>query len=124
MKPALAHYSATYVTRKVFFYGIVTILPYFLFVPEWPPLQVLLSPQVVGNLLFLGVVASMICFLVWNWVIRQLGPVTATNWAYFNPITTMLFAWWFLDETITLYFILGALLILLGMYLADRHSRL
>ncbi len=120
MKPALARYSAMFVTRKVFFYGVLTILPYFIFVPEWPPVEVLLRPQVVGNLLFLGVIASMVCFLVWNWVIRQLGPVVATNWVYFNPITTMLFAWWLLGESITLYFIIGAVLILLGMYLADR----
>ncbi len=120
MKPALARYSAAYVTRKVFFYGVLTILPYFLFVPDWPVVEVLTRPVVVGNLLFLGVIASMVCFLVWNWVLRQLGPVVATNWVYFNPITTMLFAWWFLGETITLYFILGATLILLGMYLADK----
>ena len=120
MKPALARYSAMFVTRKVFFYGVLTILPYFIFVPEWPPVEVLMRPQVVGNLLFLGVIASMVCFLVWNWVIRQLGPVVATNWVYFNPITTMLFAWWLLGESITLYFIIGAVLILLGMYLADR----
>ena len=123
MKPAMERYSTLFITRKVFFYGLLTILPYFLFVPEWPPMEVLLRPAVIGNLLFLGVLASMVCFLVWNWVLRQLGPIVATNWVYFNPITTMLFAWWVLGETITIYFALGALLILSGMYLADKRKQ-
>ena len=122
MKPAMERYSTLFITRKVFFYGLLTILPYFLFRPEWPAMEVLLRPAVLGNLLFLGVLASMVCFLVWNWVLRQLGPIVATNWVYFNPITTMLFAWWVLGETITVYFVLGAILILSGMYLADKRK--
>ena len=67
-----------------------------------------MKPQVVGNLLFLGCLASMICFLTWNWCISKLGAVKATNWVYFNPITTMIFASLVLDEKITPYFLAGA----------------
>ena len=74
------------------------------------------------NLLFLGVVASMLCYLLWNWVIGKLGAVVATNWVYFNPITTIGFAWWLLDEKITIWFLLGSTLILVGMYLADKRK--
>lgn len=124
MKPATERYSTIFITRKVFFYGLVTIIPYYLLVPGFPTLSVILSPDVLCNLLFLGVVASMLCFLVWNWVIRKLGAVVATNWVYFNPITTIAFAWWLLHEQITPWFLLGTILILLGMYLCDRKSLL
>ncbi|MBR1548299.1 MAG: DMT family transporter [Prevotella sp.] len=120
MKPATARYGTLFITRKVFFYGLLTIIPYYIIYPDFPPIDVILSPQVLGNLLFLGVVASMICFLMWNWVIRRLGAVVATNWVYFNPITTIAFAWWLLDEQITPWFLLGTVLILTGMYLCDR----
>ena len=120
MKPATKRYATFFITRKVFFYGLLTILPYYLWVPDFPSLEVIFSSGVLWNLLFLGVVASMICFLVWNWVIRQLGTVVATNWVYFNPITTILFAWWLLHEQITPWFLLGSLFILVGMYLCDR----
>jgi drug/metabolite transporter (DMT)-like permease len=73
-------------------------------------------------LLFLGCVASMMCFLAWNWVIKQFGAVVATNYVYLNPVTTIVFAWFVLGEPITLWFILGTLFILLGMFLAD-HTR-
>lgn len=121
MKPAAEHYSAMFITRKVFFYGVLTILPCFFAEPAFPPLEVMLSPRILANLLFLGCVASMICYLTWNWVMARLGAVKATNWVYFNPITTIIFAWLILDEQITVYFLAGSALILFGMYLCNRR---
>jgi drug/metabolite transporter (DMT)-like permease len=66
MKDVLRRYDAFFITRKVFFYGIVTIMPYYLVVPGFPPFEVLLRPVVVSNLLFLGVVASMLCYVMWT----------------------------------------------------------
>ena len=123
MKPATERYSTLFITRKVFFYGLLTIIPYYLIVPGFPSLDVLLRSDVLWNLLFLGVVASMICYVAWNWVISRLGAVVATNWVYFNPITTILFAWWLLHEQITIWFLLGTVFILLGMYLADKGKK-
>ena len=122
MRPALEHYSSLFITRKVFFYGLVTIIPYYIFVPGFPTLTTLLRPDVLWNLLFLSVVASLLCYLAWTWVISRLGAVVATNWVYFNPITTILFAWWLLNEQITVWFLLGSVLILLGMFMADRKK--
>jgi len=51
---------------------------------------------------------------------KKLGAVTATNYVYFNPVMTVLFAWFVLSEQITVYFLIGTVLILTGMYLADR----
>ena len=123
MKSVSNHYGAAFITRKVFFYGVLTILPYYLFIPGFPPMEVFCRPQVFGNLIFLGCLASMICFLTWNWCISKLGTVKATNWVYFNPITTMIFASWVLDEKITPYFLVGATCILLGMYVTDKKTR-
>jgi len=123
MKIAVERYDTLFITRKVFFYGLLTIIPYYLFVPAFPSLDMLLRPEVLWNLLFLGVVASMLCYVLWNWVISKLGAVVATNWVYCNPLVTILFAWWILSETVTPWLILGTLLILFGMYLADRKHQ-
>jgi len=125
MKVAVRIHSSLFITRKVFIYGLLTIIPYYILVPSEAsifisPSSFLFPLSTFLNLLFLGVVASMLCYLIWNWVIGKLGPVIATNWVYFNPITTILFAWWLLDEKITIWFLLGSALILLGMYLADK----
>ena len=123
MKWVSAKYGAAFITRKVFFYGVLTILPYYIFYSTLPTAAVLTKPVVMGNLAFLGCLASMICFLTWNWCISKLGAVKATNWVYFNPITTMIFASWVLGEKITPYFLAGATCILLGMFVADRSTK-
>ena len=121
MKQVLKRYSSFFITRKVFFYGIVTIIPYYFVHPDFPSVEVLLRPEVFWNLLFLSVVASMVCYVMWNWVISKLGAVVATNWVYFNPIVTILFAWWLLHEKITAWFLLGSMLIIVGMLLSERR---
>ena len=126
IKAAAERYSSLFITRKVFIYGLLTIIPYYILRPSEVSLFThnysLFTLPVVLNLLFLGVIASMVCYLLWNWVISKLGAVVATNWVYFNPITTICFAWWLLDEKITIWFLLGSALILIGMYLADKRK--
>ena len=121
MKTAIRRYSSLFITRKVFFYGILTILPYYLIVPGFPPMELLLQADVAANLLFLGCIASMVCFLTWNWCIRRLGAVEVTNWIYINPLATIVAAWLVLGESITPYFLAGSTFILCGMYLTEKR---
>ena len=121
--PANKRYDAVFITRKVFFYGLLSMIPYFLVWPEFPAIGELLRPTVLWNLLFLGCVASMLCFLTWNWVVKKLGAVKTTNYVYFNPVVTVIFAWLWLSERITVFFVIGTLLILAGMYLCNKKVR-
>ena len=126
MKAVVDKYSTLFITRKVFIYGLITIIPYYILKPSEASIFTtsffqFFNLSILLNLLFLGVVASMLCYLLWNWVISKLGAVIATNWVYFNPITTIFFAWWLLHEQITIWFLLGTVLILTGMYLADKR---
>ena len=123
IKQVSENYSSVFITRKVFFYGLLTMIPYYMVTGGMHNLGVLRDSRIIFNLLFLGCVASFGCFLGWNWVIRHLGPVKTTNWVYFNPITTIVFAAWLLGERITPYFLIGTLCILSGMYIAAKRSR-
>ena len=122
MIPANKRYDAVFITRKVFFYGLLFMIPYFLLFPETPALSVLRRGDILLNLFFLGSIASMACFLAWTWVMHKLGAIVATNYVYLNPLVTILFAWWILNEQITPWFLVGTVLILLGMYLADKKK--
>ena len=122
MIPANARYDTVFITRKVFFYGLLSMIPYFILRPGLNTHLLLGQPALLWNLLFLGCVASTLCFLAWNWTIKKLGAVVVTNYVYFNPVVTILFAWLLLSESITIYFLLGTLLILVGMYLSDKRS--
>ena len=121
MIPASKRYDTVFITRKVFFYGLVSMIPYFAVYPGLGVDIVVGQPRLLANLLFLGCIASMACFLAWNWVLRKLGAVVCTNYVYFNPVVTVIFAWAILNEQITFYFVFGTTLILTGMFLAEKH---
>ena len=123
MIPAGRKYDSVFITRKVFFYGLLTIIPYYIWRPEELDFsKITFTSSVLFNLLFLGCMASMACFLAWTWVIKRLGAMVTTNYVYLNPVATIVFAWWILSEQITPFFLLGTVLILLGMYLADKKK--
>ena len=65
----------------------------------------------------------MLCFVLWTWVMKLLGAIVATNYVFLNPIATIVFAWWLLDEQITVWFLMGTALILVGIYLADKKRK-
>jgi drug/metabolite transporter (DMT)-like permease len=123
MIPACKRYDTLFITRKLFFYGLLTMIPYYIVYPEWPSLKTLLRPDTVLQLLFLGAIASTLCYYLWGWVIRHLGAVMTTNYVYFNPVVAILCAWTVLGERITIWFLLGTVLILLGMFLADKKKK-
>lgn len=120
MKKMANRYRTTFITRKIFFYGVLTILPAFLFRPWQSEVSVLLEPSVLFNLLFLGVLASLACFVVWNMVLKQLGTVRASNYIYLNPLFTLVGSAVFLGEQLTIVALMGAVLILGGVYWAGK----
>lgn len=122
MRKLLNRYDTVFITRKIFFYGLLTILPAFLFSPWQMKLSALTEPGVLLNLLFLGVIASLVCFVVWNIILKRLGTIRASNYIYLNPLATMLGSAFLLSEPITYMMVIGAGLILGGVYLAGRRQ--
>ena len=121
MKRVMGRYNADFITRKVFAYGLLTILPYFAAVsPLNTSPDILTQPQVLGNLLFLGFLASTGGYLLWNWVMQQLGAVKSTNYIYFQSIITMIAGAIILHERITLMAVIGVLILIFGMIRALR----
>lgn len=121
MKKMSWRYRTTFITRKIFFYGILTILPAFILHPWQFSLSGLWQPAVWMNLLFLGVLASLVCFVVWNIILKQLGTVRASNYIYLNPLFTLIGSAVLLDEQFTVMSLMGAMLILGGVYWAGKR---
>jgi drug/metabolite transporter (DMT)-like permease len=108
------------VTRKVFTYGLLFLLPVLpLFDFRFGLERLLVLPNLL-NLLFLGVVASAICFVTWNYAVHVLGPVKTSVYIYLVPVVTIIVSMIVLHETITLVSAMGMGLILTGMALSER----
>jgi drug/metabolite transporter (DMT)-like permease len=115
-----SQHTTVFITRKIFFYGTLTILPLLLKEPLTMDTSVLFRPLVWINILFLGIAASLFCYILWNVTINKLGIIRSTNYIYLIPLVTMITSAISINEKITLYAGLGALLILLGLYLVEK----
>ena len=118
----LKKYPSALISRKVFFYGMLTIVPVLL-VKGWTfPAGRFLEPKVLLNTLFLGVVASLACYALWNSVIKRLGTVGSSNYIYLNPLFTLIAAALLLGERLTPVAIAGCLITLIGVWTGSRSS--
>lgn len=120
LKRLNGHYSTLFITRKVFFYGIITLLPFILFSSDIFHTNLLSDPLIIANLLFLGVVASLLCYIMWNSAVKELGVIQTSNYIYFVPLVTLLTSAIVINEQITTIAILGSIFILLGVYVAEK----
>lgn len=120
MRKLSGRYSTMFITRKVFFWGLVTLLPFLLLPGATYNPVALAIPAVWGNLLFLGLVASFACFAIWNKVMKEIGVVASSNYIYLNPVFTMMAAAMVLGERITWVAIVGLVLIAGGLYFTGR----
>jgi drug/metabolite transporter (DMT)-like permease len=118
-----ANYDAWFVTRKTFFYGVLSALPFLLFSPSLNnPIVMLSKPEVITNVLFLGVLASLVAYILWSNSVKYLGPVTANNYMYLQPIVTMVASAILINEKITVMGVVGCALIIGGLVIGDRVS--
>lgn len=114
-------YSTFFVTRKLFFYGVLTALPLLFFQHEPYHLHLLFeTPKYFLNLLFLVIMCSVAAYLLWNEAMKLIGSVAANNYLYLQPLVTMVAGWWFFGEHIYLWGYVGCALIIAGLVIADR----
>ena len=117
-------YSTLFITRKVFFYGMLTMLPFAFGRNETVDyLRTLTEPIVLLNILFLGLLASLGCFFSWNLALKKLGPVRVSNYMYLQPIVSLACSVAILHERLTVVAVIGCLFILLGLWLAEKRQK-
>ncbi len=123
LRPLSAVYSTWFISRKMFFYGVLTALPFLAMEQGTVPLSVLLDPEVALNLLFLGLFASMIAYLLWGQTVRHLGAVKAGNYLYFSPVVTLILCAVLLHEPVSVVGYIGCALILFGVILSEKIGK-
>lgn len=116
-------YTSLFITRKLFFYGVITALP-LLFIQHEPYHLGLLfdihKPEYLLNLLFLVICCSVVAYLIWNESMKILGSVVANNYLYLQPPITMVAGYFLLGEKIYLLGYVGCALVILGLIISDK----
>jgi len=74
-----------------------------------------LSAEAWASLLALGILGTGVAYVLYLWLIEQVGSVRASLVTYIIPIVAVFLGWAVLDETVGLNTILGGLLIVAGV---------
>ncbi|SIO27802.1 DMT family transporter [Halodesulfovibrio marinisediminis] len=103
-----------------FVLGWIMLLPWVLWEWTYAPL-VMPAPHVLGVFLYIGVGASLLAYLFWNYAIAAIGPAKSAIVYYSLPLFCGIEAWLILGETITWVHGLSGLLIVCGIVIANRQ---
>lgn len=112
-------YDTTLATRRIFGWGLLLMLPVLPFAGISTDAGRLLLPSAAGNLAFLGLGASALCFVLWNFALSRLGPVSVSQYIYLIPMVTVATSLLVLGEPVTLLALLGMALILAGLTISE-----
>lgn len=115
-------YTTIPMTRRIFFYGLLCMLPVILFSGMKLPAAEQLTMVNIANILFLGLGASALCFVSWNSAVRILGTVQTSVYIYAVPVVTTLASVWILKETVTVIGIAGIVMILSGLLMSQNEK--
>lgn len=113
-------YSTLLTTRRIFTYGILFMLPIVWIDGIDIQIEQFTNMTILGNILFLGIGASALCFVSWNSAVRILGAVKTSTYIYLVPVITITTSVIFLNESITWMIVLGTVLTLSGLFLSEK----
>lgn len=101
--------------RKINFYGLIFIMILFLITQDKTIPAAVFELKNILNILFLGVIASSLCILLWGYSVTGIGAVKTSRYIYLIPLITSVVSNFILHETFTIFKIIGMFLIISGM---------
>lgn len=113
-------YNTILITRHIFFYGLLFMLPALYIFGFTPDLTRFYNPAYLFNILFLGLGASAMCFVTWNYAVKVLGAVKTSAYIYAVPVLTVASAVIVLNEPVTVKMLAGGVLIIMGLLLSQK----
>ena len=109
-------------TRRTFFYGLLFMIPAVIFSDVQWEFSKLANPAHLFNLLFLGIGASALCFVTWNYAVKWLGSVKTSVYIYAVPIITVATSVVVLGEQPNAATLFGVIFTLAGLLLTHAEQ--
>ncbi len=110
-------------TRRVFAYGLIFMIPAFAVFGFDVQLRQFCDPTVIFNMLYLGAGASALCFVTWNFAVKNLGAVKTSIYIYMVPVITVATSAVVLHEKITVMSTVGTILTLIGLFVSEHKGK-
>ncbi len=119
-KPLLDRYEPLEVTGWA---TILSTVPFVVFLPSFVSTMSADGGTVWPYLLWLGVGSSTVGYGLWAAGLARSEATKAAMWLYLIPPTAAVLAWWWLGEALTVTFVAGAAVSLVGVRLATRSAK-
>lgn len=113
-------YPVILTTRRTFFYGILFMIPALFLFDFNLELSRFENISYLLNILYLGLGASALCFVTWNFAVKVLGAVKTSVYIYMVPVITVITSVLILHEQVTLLSGIGTILTLVGLFLSEN----
>jgi len=110
------------VTVGVFLPAALGLFLYMLFTSDWSKFLSLPAEPIIA-MLFLGIVAMALAHWFWQMGVASIGAAKAGVFLYLEPLATTALAVPLLDESFGLFTASGGLLVLLGVYIAEKGKK-
>ncbi len=112
-------YHTILTTRRIFCYGILFMIPSLFLLDFRLDLARFANPVYLFNIIFLGLGASALCFVTWNFAVKVLGAVKTSIYIYMVPVITVVTSVVIFHEKITALAAVGTVLTLAGLLLSE-----
>lgn len=116
-------YETIAMTKRIFAWGLAFMVVTRIAMGGPFPFAALVEPVVLGNLVFLGVLASAGCFVMWGYSVKHLGATAASAYIYLQAPIAVVAAVLILGEPMTALIALGIVLVMAGLVLSEGFDR-
>lgn len=116
-------YNTIQVTRRIFIYALLFMLPLLPLFDFKFDLSPFVNKAYLVNILFLGILASAVCFVTWNYAVKILGAVKTSVYIYVQPVVTIVAAYIILGERFTPLALVGTVFTLAGLVISERKGK-
>ncbi len=117
-KPLVDRHGSMFFAGLSMCMGTAMMIPYGIWLGISP--LAMFEPVDWWSLAYISLAATVGGYAVWNYALKRRRPSEVTAWIYLIPVVATIASWLLLGEPISLWFVLGSVLVLLGVREVNR----
>ena len=125
LKPMTKKYSPILITSISFYIGLLTLIPLALLENMYSLTQfdiLFIDHRGLLGLLYMALLSSIVAYMCYEWALEHIRVTDISFFGYLGSIFTIPFAYILLGEVPNKFMVMGAIIIGIGVYIAERKE--
>lgn len=122
-KKLLERYSALSLTVYAMLLGSVALIPFLFLNPSIIDQVATMSAHSWFAVIFLGVFSTVIGYTLWYVGLEMKSASDVSVYLYAVPVLSTIISYFLFDDKITMFFVLGGVLVIIGLVLVNMNNR-